>query len=162
MDDLEKDFREKVEAFLKAVKEVRATVTITSTLRPKERAYLMHWAWMITNKDQDPQKAPTMDGVAIKWWHGAEVASKKAAQAMVDAYGIKNLKVAPALAARHTEGKGIDMKINWKGTLKIRTKDGREVTIADGSRDSTNGKLIEVGGTYGVIHFTKVKKDKVL
>ena len=41
----------------------------------------------------------------------------------------------------------IDMQITWKGTLKIKTKDGKEVAVDTAPRDSTNAKLIEVART---------------
>lgn len=48
--DLSIGFRDKVEKFHKALKQAGARVTISATLRPPERAYLMHWSWMIANK----------------------------------------------------------------------------------------------------------------
>lgn len=36
-------FRTNVEQFLSALKQAGARVTIAATLRPPERAYLMHW-----------------------------------------------------------------------------------------------------------------------
>ena len=51
----------------------------------------------------DPRSVPPHDGVDIAWTHldaqGAydRAASIAAAQAMVDAYGMQNLQVAPAL-----------------------------------------------------------------
>ena len=159
--DLEKDFRGKAEAFIKAAKDAGADVSISSTLRPKERAYLMHWSWMIGKKDHDAKTVPAMDGVAIERWHGSKEASKKAAEEMMEGYGIAGLGVAPALASRHTEGKAVDMQITWKGTLKVKNKDGVTVEIDTTPRNSTNAKLIEVGATYDVIHFKAVEKDKV-
>jgi hypothetical protein len=161
VDDLDKDFRGKVEAFLTALKDAGTTVRITSTLRPPERAYLMHWAWMIIHKDADAKAIPTMKGVDITWWHGDRETSKKKAQEMADAYGLGGLQVAPALKSRHTEGKAIDMVITWKGSLKLKTADGKEVAVDTEPRDGTNARLIEVGATYGVIHFKDADKDRV-
>jgi hypothetical protein len=161
IDDLEEGFREKAKAFLKAATDGGAEVKIASTRRPRERAYLMHWSWMIVNRDQDAKKIPAMKGVDIDWWHGDQAASVKKAQEMVDGYGMRNLKVPPALSSRHIEGKAIDMQIVWSGDLKIKKSDGSTVEIRSTPRDNTNPDLIAVGATYGVIHFTDVPKDRV-
>ena len=161
VDDLEDGFREKAKAFIKAATDAGAEVKIASTVRPKERAYLMHWSWMIVNRDQDAKKIPAMKGVDIDWWHGDQAASKKRAQEMVDAYGLGHLKVPPALSSRHIEGKAIDMQIVWSGDLKIKKSDGATVEIRSTPRDGTNPDLIAVGATYGVIHFADVPKDRV-
>ena len=161
VDDLEPAFREKVQAFLKAVRDAGATVSVNSTRRPPERAYLMHWCWMIVTKDQDASKVPAMAGVDINWWHGDQATSKKKAEEMVNAFGMRNLKVAPALKSRHIEGKAIDADISWKGTLTLREKDGTMRKIESGPRDSTNADLIAVAATYGVIHYIDAPKDRV-
>jgi len=161
VEDLDDDFQSKVEAFHVALKDASAVTTITSTLRPPERAYLMHWSWKIARQDFDPKQVPAKAGVDIEWWHGDAATSKKKAQEMVDGYGIQNLQVAPALNSRHTEGKAIDMQVSWTGDLKIKKKDGTVATITSTPRDSTNPDLIEVAKTYGVIHFADVQKDKV-
>jgi hypothetical protein len=161
VEDLDAGFREKVEAFIKAVKAAGATVRITSTLRPKERAYLMHWSWLIAKRNHDARKVPALAGVDIEWWHGGQKLSQQKAQEMVDGYGTNHLKVPPALRSRHIEGKAIDMLITWKGTLAIKKKDGTVVKIDSTPHDHTNAELIAVGKTYGVIHFLSVDKDKV-
>ena len=161
VDDLEEGFREKAKAFIKAATDGGAEVKIASTRRPRERAYLMHWSWMIVNRDQDAKKIPAMKGVDIDWWHGDQAASTKKAQEMVDGYGIRNLKVPPALSSRHIDGKAIDMQFVWKGDLNIKKSDGTAVAIRSTPRDGTNPDLIAVGATYGVIHFADVPKDKV-
>ena len=159
--DLEDDFEAKVTAFHGMLGTAGATTTITSTLRPKERAFLMHWSWKIVKDGQDPQMIPTMAGVDINWWHGDLTTSKAKAQEMVNGYGINGLGVAPALNSRHTEGKAIDMQVTWSGNLSVTKKDGTAVTISSTPRDSTNVDLITVAATYGVIHFTNVAADKV-
>lgn len=161
VEDLDSDFQSKVKAFVAASKDAGAMTTITSTLRPKERAYLMHWSWKIVKQDFDPKQVPAMTGVDIEWWHGDAATSKAKAEEMVNGYGLQNLQVAPALNSRHTEGKAIDMQVTWSGDLKVKKKDGSIVTITSMPRDSTNADLIEVAKTYGVIHFTDVQKDKV-
>src|SRR4051794_15566925 len=87
VDDLEPVFRPKVEAFIAAAKAGGASVRITSTLRPKQRAYLMHWSWLIAKKGHAADKVPAMAGVDIDWWHGSQAASAQKAQEMVEGYG---------------------------------------------------------------------------
>ena len=162
IDDLEEGFREKAKAFIKAATDGGADVKIASTRRPRERAYLMHWSWMIVNRDQDAKKIPAMKGVDIDWWHGDQAASKKKAQEMVDAYGMGHLKVPPALSSRHTERKAIDMQIVWSGDLNIKKSDAATVEI--GSRPRGRPRILHRSqsvATYGVIHFADVPKDKV-
>jgi hypothetical protein len=161
IEDLEESFREKAKAFIKAATDGGADVKIASTKRPRERAYLMHWSWMIVNRDQDANRIPATKGVEIDWWHGDQDSSRKKAQEMVEGYGLRNLKVPPALSSRHIEGKAIDMQFIWKGDLNIKNSDGATVTIRSMPRDGTNPELIAVGATYGVIHFKDVAKDKV-
>ncbi len=160
VEDLSSTFRPRVQQFLKALQAAGAEVRITSTRRPRERAYLMHWSWRIATQGYDARKVPARPGVAIDWWHGSPEASRQRAREMVAGYGTGHLKVAPSLTSRHIEGNAIDMIITWKGTLPIRTKDGRTVRISSTPRDGTNAELIAVGKTYGVIHFLNVQKDR--
>ena len=159
--DLDAGFASKVTEFIDAAKAAGAEVAISSTFRPKEQAYLMHWLWLIARKDQDAATVPKLAGVEIEWSHGSKAASKAKAQEMVEAFGIDpGLEVAPALTSRHIEGKAIDMNVTWSGTLKIKDKEGKTVTVTSTPRDSTNADLIDVAKSYGVIHFTAVAKDK--
>lgn len=157
---LESAFRNNVSRFLTALKQANATIRITSTLRPPERAYLMHWSWKIVKGVVTGEAIPPKPGVDIIWWHGNPEDTKRAAQEMVDGYGIGGLGVAPALASRHLEGKAIDMILSWTGPLTIKRADGSPVRIATLPADGTNAQLIEVGKSYNVIHFINVMKDK--
>src|SRR3712207_368179 len=111
-DKLIEPFRANVKKFLAALKDAGATVTIADTLRPPERAYLMHFAFAIARQNLDPATVPAKAGVDIQWVHPASgtvssaKASKDAAEQMVQAYGIA---FKPALNSRHTEGRAIDM-----------------------------------------------------
>ncbi|MDX2030038.1 MAG: hypothetical protein SF339_05175 [Blastocatellia bacterium] len=160
IDTLEPAFRANVARFLEALKQARVAIRISSTLRPPERAYLMHWSWKIVRGVVTGETIPPRPGVDIVWWHGNPEATRQAAREMVDGYGIGGLGVAPALASRHLEGKAIDMSLSWSGPLTIKRADGSPVTIASLPADGTNAQLIEVGKTYNVIHFINVMKDK--
>ena len=160
VNDLEEVFRSAVNRFTEALRTAGATLSVTSTYRPPERAYLMHWSWMIVKQNQDPQTIPAMAGVDIQWWHGNLPASRVGAQDMVTGYGIDGLDVAPALVSRHTKREAIDLAVTWSGTLKVKRADGTEANITSTPRDSTNADLIAVGATYDVIHFLTPAQDK--
>ncbi len=146
-------FRENLEAFLAALHAAHATVTISATLRPRERAYLMQGAWDIAH-GKDPTTVPPMAGVDIDWAvrDGAGTpdldAARKIAQGMVKAYAIK---VRPVLNSLHITGEAVDMDITWNGSLQIADKDGKSHTIAGLPCDGTNPDLAKIGASYGVI-----------
>src|SRR5262249_41766247 len=129
-------------------------VSVNSTRRPAERAYLMHFAWRIHKQTLNPQNVPANAGVNIEWVHrnaGGAVdltASRKAATAMVEGYDIA---FQPALKSRHVEGRAIDMSIAWSGKLTIKNNSGAVVTIASTPRNGSNADLRKVGRTYGVV-----------
>ncbi len=171
--DLEPTFRARVTAFLDALQDAGAHVQINATLRPPQRAYLMHHCWSIARGLTPPASVPPFAPVApdgtlvdITWLHPAPdgtpdlITSKAAAQQMVAGYAISNLQVAPALLSRHMTGQAIDMNISWAGSLTIADATGRRITITSAPRDGTNSDLIAVGKTYGVIHLLNVNADK--
>jgi hypothetical protein len=153
-DSLAEPFKAKAKAFLTALKNAGPTVTIADTLRPPERAYLMHFAFSIARENLDPATVPAKAGVDIEWVHPATPAvssakaSKDAAETMVLAYGIA---FKPALGSRHTEGKAIDMSIAWIGDLVILKADGTSITVTSAPRTGDNSSLQQVGASYGVI-----------
>ncbi len=147
-------FRQGCDAFIGALKDAGANVRISATLRPPERAYLMHWAFVINAHEVDPDDAPPMAGVDIEWVHrkangSQDIASgRAAAAAMVSGYGIVHR---PSLTSLHSFGKAIDMTITWTGDLKIAQKNGSQKTISSLPRNGLNHELWKVGGGYGVI-----------
>jgi len=166
--DLAPPFRDAVLAFLSQLGDSHANVSIQATLRPPQRAYLMHWAWGIArglpknmcrpgdvpNRPIDPATVGAMAGVDIDWTHGGDpVAAKAAAAKMVQTYG---MAAAAALNGRHIEGHAIDMNISWSGTLAIRDFNGQTHNIASTPRDGTNTELNAVGKTFGVIKLLKI------
>lgn len=165
-DDLLSPFREACVAFLAALRTANATVTVSATLRPPNRAYLMHWAWRIVNQQYDPRTVPDRDGVDVRWDHvDAEgnydlAASVAAAREMVNGYGIGRLRVAPSLNSRHIEGNAIDMTIGWEGDLTIEDASGTEVSISSKPRDGMNEDLHLVGAGYGVVKFHGGTRDR--
>jgi len=152
--DLVDPFKTKAIAFIAALRAAGATVTISATLRPPERAYLMHWSFRIAKQGYDPATVPAMTGVDIEWVHRDakkqvdRAASKAAALAMVNGYGIV---YRPALRSRHTEGNAIDMNISWQTSLVVTPPKGTAVTIKSKPRDGGNTELHAVGRAFGVI-----------
>jgi hypothetical protein len=146
-------FRENLEAFLAALRAAHATVEISATLRPPERAYLMQGAWDIAH-GKDPRTVPPMAGVDIDWvvrdadGNPDLDATREIAEQMVKAYAIKTR---PVLNGLHITGQAVDMDIGWHDFLEIADKDGTSHRIASLPRDGTNPDLARVGASYGVI-----------
>ena len=158
-------FRDNLTAFLAALSAAGASVNIAATLRPPQRAYLMHWCWSIVKQKTDPRSIPPRPDVAIAWAHvdarGAfdPIASVAAAEDMVEAYGMQGLNVAPALQSNHISGTAVDMAISWQDTLTIARRDGTPVAIASLPRTGMNPDLKTVGATYGVLKFVGGASD---
>ena len=152
-------FRDNLRAFVAALGAAGASVNIAATLRPPQRAYLMHWCWCIVKQKTDPRSIPPLDGVGVAWAHldgqgGYDAASSVAAALeMVEAYGMQALNVAPALQSNHISGTAVDMAISWTGTLSIARRDGAVVAIDSQPRTGMNPDLKAVGATYGVLKF---------
>jgi len=146
---LKEPFRGDVTRYLNMLDAAGAAVDIAATLRPKERAYLMHWAWVIAHGERAPSGIPTMAGVDIDWNHGWDrLAAIAAATKMCAVYG---LRYKPALTSRHCDGLAIDMSITWADqTITVHTAAGSPVTIRTKPHDGTNPELAAIGATYGV------------
>jgi hypothetical protein len=144
-------------------------VQIRATFRPAQRAYMMHYSWLINQNQIDPRNVPRYEPpdpqrddqkaqVDIDWVHRDpkgnynSAASKQAALEMVNGFSIAGLRVAPALNSNHVRKRAIDMSISWNGNLEIADANGHTVRIDTGPRDGTNRRLISVGATYGVYH----------
>jgi D-alanyl-D-alanine dipeptidase len=164
--DLKRSFKDKADAFIDALRAAGARVSISATYRPSERAYLMHWSWLIVKRDLDPANVPAMDGVDINWMHEgpdgtySRAASVAAAREMVNGFNMQSLGVAPALQSRHTAGCGIDMTIRWTGTLAIADSDDNIVKIESFPHSGMNTQLHLVGASYGVIKFNRAGRDE--
>jgi D-alanyl-D-alanine dipeptidase len=146
--DTKPPFLDKISKFHQALLEAGAQVAINATLRPPERAYLMHFCVKISKGEIDPRKVPPMAGVGIQWFHGDIARSKQAAQQMAEAY---NIAFPPALNSRHTQGLAIDMTITWAGTLNIKDATGATRAIGAPRTGHENTALHRVGATYGVV-----------
>jgi hypothetical protein len=152
--DLVAPFSTNATNFVSAMRTAGASVTISTTYRPEQRAFLMHYAGKIATQGLNPENVPERDDIDICWTHrnaAGEVdlgASRAAAQAMMDAY---HIAFPAALHSRHTQRRAVDMTITWSGNLTIRGANGNDVVISTTPRtgaDNTN--LHAVGAGYGV------------
>jgi hypothetical protein len=150
-DSLAEPFRSNVKRFLDALGRAGAKIEISATRRPAERAWLMHYAWMIAEEGLSPAAVPTHPNIDIQWVHtdasgNVDLAASRAAAAdMVRGYG---LQYEPALDSLHIDGRAIDMTISWSGSLRIRDRKGTLVTIASTPQTgSDNRELHGVGAT---------------
>ena len=169
--DLDPTFRARVVHFLDALADADVEVTVTATRRPRQRAYLMHYAWRIVHGQITPDKVPDFEpevgeeSVDIQWVHvdaqnrRDSARSVAAAHAMVHAFSIGGLQVAPSLASLHIPGKAIDMVLSWDDDISVEDARGRSIEIRSTPRSGTNRDLIRVGATYGVHHLLAVHKD---
>lgn len=146
--DLVQPFAGNVDKFIAALRAGGASVVISTTYRPPERAYLMHWSYKIGHDGADPTTVPAMQGVNIDWAHlDSEgkpnlAEARKAAEQMVRGYDIV---YAPALDTRHTERRAIDMTITHYFGKTFTDGAGHQTKVA------TNSDLYALGRSYGVI-----------
>ncbi|HEY9694497.1 MAG TPA: peptidoglycan-binding protein [Oculatellaceae cyanobacterium] len=141
-------FRERVQAFQKALIDGGAQTIISATYRPPQRAYLMHYAARIDRGEISPNNVPAMAGVDIDWVHYTASGARQAASQMVDIYGIGGNPV--ALKSLHTQRLAIDWNITWEDTLRIKNSNGNIVEINEPRNGSENKLLFDVGASYGV------------
>ncbi|WP_146087266.1 hypothetical protein [Thermomonospora echinospora] len=171
--DLGNAFESDATAFIRAMRQAGIKVTVHATYRPPQRAYLMHYSWLIAKRRINPENVPAFkptgrqQSVDICWVRVKDgktdlAASVAAAQSMVNAFGIDpELTVAPALTSRHTTRQAIDMSTTWSArSITIRNAAGRAVTINTTPHTALNARLIAVGATYDVIHFRPPVRDK--
>jgi len=172
VEDLEPGFGDCVRRFLDALYDAGVQVTITATRRPRERAYLMHYAWSVARRRVVPHQVPAFEPavpegarINIDWLHldrrGRPSRSKScaAARQMVHGYDIVDLGVPPSLSSLHIDGLAIDMVIAWDGELAIETASGRKVKIRSRPRSGINAELMQVGADYGVVHLAAAEAD---
>jgi len=172
LDDLDSGFRQSVEELIDVLEEAGARVDIIATVWPPERAYLMHFAWLIANEEIDPLAVPPIEEIEfdadndpdldMSWWHGSLEASITVAEEMVKAFGIDNLDEPPNLMSHHVTGEAIDMKITWGGKeLILEDPLGESFIIASTPHDETNPDLIDLAAAFGVVHFLKVDENPI-
>lgn len=145
--DLAPAFATQTNQFLDALRQAGATVRVSSTLRNRNRAWVMHYAWRIAKGELAPSDVPANPEVSINWDHGDLKASRRAAQEMVNLFGIR---YKPSLTSNHIEGTAIDMTISWDQPIHVRDASGRSHRIDQPRSGNTNTDLHAVGATYGL------------
>lgn len=151
LDDCASGFREDAKAFVDAMRSGGISVSIAATYRPINRAYLMHYAAAISRGEANISNIPKKEGVLIDWAHldasgkPNPQAAKKAAQAMVNAYGIGGNPV--ALNSNHTNGTAMDIHIS--------NYNGKSIKHADDSINKVNSfsDLVRAGASWGIRWF---------
>jgi LysM repeat protein len=155
IDSLEPPFKSKVIAFFGALRTAGiGEPTVSATLRPPKRSYLMHSAFHIAKGLVSPDKVERYDGVNIDWIHRSVdgtmdlAASKNAAIEMCNGYRLKlndpKQRVGKAGSSRHNFGAAIDMNITHYVGKKVKDADGDEIELKSFS------DLVQVGNSYGV------------
>jgi len=145
--DLAAPFAANVDRLISALRTGGAQVVVSATLRPPQRAHLMHYAWRVARESLDPLAVPTMGGVDIAWAHRNEqgavdlTQSRSAAALMVSGYGIV---FRPALQSNHTQGRAIDMTVTQYVGRSFVDGRGQRVTL------HTERDLHSLGASYSV------------
>lgn len=178
-------FSSQAKAFITALRNASATITVNTTYRPQPRAYLIANAWFIYDGTLDASevakypgvdrngKAVESDGsiVPICWQArnsttGAvdDDQTDTLAAAMVTAYGIDG---AAGYPSEHMKKTAIDLTISWKNALVLRQgpilpkgTPRAAVRITSGTKNGTNLALWRVGATYGIIKGPQGKNKK--
>jgi hypothetical protein len=145
--DLAPAFAVQVDSFVSMLKRASATVRVSSTRRNRNRAWLMHYAWMVAHGQIKPDAVPANAEVEIHWDHGDARASRKAAQAMVNLF---HIRFKPSLTSNHIDGTAIDMTISWDQAIDVTDASGKATRIDQPRSGNSNDDLHKVGATYGV------------
>ncbi len=189
--DLTDRFRGNVEKFLAALAAARdfrgnsnpPTIMITETYRSPARAYLMHYAFLITKATRlqlDPSGNLTLT------YHGRQIIVKQPSEvdppvadladvcwvqmnesgtpdwpATIDAAGQmireccpSGIAHAPAYPSNHQYGTAIDMTITWNRELVIPLGNGHAAVVTGGPRNGGHNRDLQaVGALFGVVHF---------
>lgn len=145
--DLASPFRENATAFIKAMRDGGATVSVSSTRRNRIRAYLMHFSFRLGKGQVTAKSIPPEPGCPIIWDHGNEAKSRAAAKEMSDLFGIA---FQPSLTSNHITGRAMDITISWSGVLKVADAVGGTNNIG-APRGGGNADLHKVGKSYKVL-----------
>jgi len=156
LQDLDSNFGSDVREFIAVLEKGGATVEILATQIPPERAYLIHWAWRITQEGFDPRHVPYMDSVDVRWWHGDLGTSREAAWSMVHGYRIEELDEPPPLVSPYTEGQVVAMRIRWRDALRLYPDSPQEQIITSNPQDGTNLDVMTLAEIHGLEHLLTV------
>jgi len=146
--DLAPAFATQTGSFIAALQRAGATVRVSATLRNRNRAWIMHYAWQVAHGAVQPGAVPANPEVDILWDHGDPTVSRRAAQAMVNLF---HIAFKPSLTSNHIQGTAIDMTISWDGPINILDASGQPHAIDLPRSGNTNTDLHAVGATYGLL-----------
>lgn len=153
IEDLQEPFKGNLKRFHAAMLQAGMRIVITTTYRPEERSYLMHYSTQIMRNKEAPTAVPPWRGVNIDWTHkdrGAKAdlaKARSAARDMVLGYGISSVPVSKPGHSAHNFSQAIDMVISGfagKTILDAKGKPREVKTFLD---------LKAVGASYGVIWY---------
>ncbi|KAF5424766.1 hypothetical protein C5S42_12595 [Candidatus Methanomarinus sp.] len=151
LEDLADPFKTNAKNFIAAMETAGATVSINTTKRPIQRAWLMHHAWIIAKGGSAPTNDPHNTGII--WDHGTPEETKKKAEEMIGPSGF-NMAYNASLTSRHFSGNAVDMTISNMPDKFTFKHEGKDVTIDLGSPNTgQNTKLHTAADSY-----FKVKK----
>lgn len=145
--DLAPAFATQASSFISALQRAGATVRVSATLRNRNRAWIMHYAWQVAHGAVQPGAVPANPEVDIIWDHGDPTVSRRAAQAMVNLF---HIAFKPSLTSNHIAGTAIDMTIGWDSPIDILDAAGTTHRIDQPRSGNTNTDLHAVGATYGL------------
>ncbi|MEN8904903.1 MAG: hypothetical protein ABF289_02980 [Clostridiales bacterium] len=160
INDLKASFREKVLKFTETLKKSGVKVEILTTLRTEQSCYLYHYAWLISQRQINPEDVPLRDDVRINWCHSTLNKSITAAKDMISKWDIS---YEPALNSNHIGGTAVDMLISWKASkknpIKIEDADGTYHTVIfpKSVTDPSTDTLDIIADSYGIYN---LKGDK--
>lgn len=150
LSDLVDPFRADASEFINALRTAGASVTISATYRPPERAFLMHYCCLVAGyRDAQkifhqiaPSDVPPFAGIDIDWTCGGDGgAARAAAVAMRQGYDIA---FPAALVSRHTQRLAVDMTITFQGVIQVQSATGSQIPAA------CQSDLWPIGASYGV------------
>jgi hypothetical protein len=142
----------RAEAFVNGLRAAGAQVHIEAGLRHPNRAFLMHYAWGVAKAKYTPAQANTAcrgRGIDIEWDHGNVAASRAAAQALVDAFGLVRQA---SITSNHIRGLAIDIAIS--DLPSSITMNGRTYTTRQGASGTAAAESVApIGKAMGVLWF---------
>lgn len=167
VEKLEETFKANWKAFQAALEAAGADVRINSTLRSRERAYMMHYSPLVANGKIKPWEVPDSIHIRsessharVEWTHtdsNGRVDEKASRQGAREMMRVFDIAYPAALNSNHVHGKAVDVAIKWTGTLKVKDNKGKEHEIKTAPRHggtsaepSGNKELKTVAETYGV------------
>jgi uncharacterized protein YraI len=140
------------QAFVECLRAAGAQVHVAAGLRHPNRAFLMHYAWGVAQGQYTPAQANEACrgcGINIEWDHGTTAATRTAAQALVDAFGLVHQA---SLKSNHIRGLAIDVEIS--DLPASITVNGQTYTTERGaSGEAAARSVAPIGRAMGVIWF---------